>query len=78
MTTDTTTSAAAHTRLPILDELRSGPPTVSVERAAKLLGVSRGHAYFMARDGLLPVIKVGDKRVRVPVAGLLRLLEGEA
>ena len=34
-----------------LDELRSGPPTVSVEVAGQYLGVSRAYAYAMARSG---------------------------
>lgn len=66
------------TKTPVtLDELRSGPPTLSVERAGQYLGVSRGHAYDMVRAGLLPSIKVGPRRVRVPSAALLRMLDGE-
>lgn len=63
--------------LPALDELRCGPPTLSVERAAHALGVSRAYAYAMAREGRLPVIKVGDRRVKVPTAALLRMLNGD-
>ncbi len=61
--------------LPSLEELRCGPPTVSVEVAAKYLGVSRPYAYQMAREGRLPVIHLGPRRVRVPVIGLLKMLE---
>lgn len=61
---------------PTLDELRAGPPTVSVERAAHCLGVSRGYAYTMARIGALPTIKLGARRMRVPTAALVRILEG--
>lgn len=57
-----------------LDGLRSGPPTVSVPRAGQYLGVSRAYAYQMAREGRLPTISLGERRVRVPVVGLLRLL----
>ena len=60
-----------------LDELRCGPPTISVERAGKVLGVSRAYAYAMARDGRLPTIRLGAKRVRVSVVGLLRMLEAQ-
>ncbi len=68
------TTATTETAPLTLDELRSGPPTISVERAAQYLGVSRAYAYAMAREGRLPAIKLGAKRVRVPSAGLLRLL----
>ena len=63
--------------VPTLEELRSGPPTVSVARTAQYLGVSRAYAYAMARDGRLPVIRLSDHRVRVSSIGLLRMLEGE-
>ena len=63
--------------VPTLEELRSGPPTVSVPRAGQYLGVSRAYAYAMAREGLLPVIRLGEHRVRVSSVGLLRMLEGE-
>lgn len=52
-------------------------PTVSVERAGELLGISRGSAYDAARRGELPSIRIGH-RVLVPTAALLRLLGVEA
>jgi excisionase family DNA binding protein len=62
--------------LPSLEALRNGPPTLSVEEAARdYLGVSRPFAYQMAREGRLPVIHVGAKRIRVPALGLLKMLE---
>lgn len=67
------------TALATLDELRSGPPTLSVEEAAvRYLGVSRAYGYQMARDGRLPTIKLGTRRVRVPAMALLKLLGGDA
>lgn len=60
--------------LPTLDELRSGPPTLSIEQAARYLGVSRAYGYQMAREGRLPTIKLGERRVRVPALALLKLL----
>lgn len=47
--------------------------TVSVEEAAKILGVSRGSAYLAARTGELPTIRIG-KRLIVPVAALEKML----
>jgi excisionase family DNA binding protein len=57
-----------------LDDLRREGVTISVERAGTYCGVSRSLAYQMARDGSLPTIKLGARRVRVPTAALLRLL----
>jgi excisionase family DNA binding protein len=47
--------------------------TVSVENAARILGISRGAAYSHARDGSLPTIRLG-KRLLVPRAALDKLL----
>ena len=60
-----------------LDDLRAEGVTVSIERAGLYLGVSRAYAYQMGREGLLPTIKLGSKRVRVPTAALIKLLSGE-
>ncbi len=48
-------------------------PTVSVEQAAKILGVSRGLAYQAVHHDQLPAIRIG-RRLRVPTAPLLRLI----
>lgn len=47
--------------------------TLTVEEAAKLLGVSRGSAYEAARSGALPVLRLG-RRLLVPREALERLL----
>ena len=47
--------------------------TVTVEEAAKLLGIGRGSAYEAVRRGELPAIRLG-KRLVVPRAALDRLL----
>ena len=49
------------------------PLTISVEDAARLLGISRGLAYEAARRGDLPVIRLG-RRLLVPRARLYELL----
>lgn len=48
-------------------------PTMTVDEAAGVIGVSRGVAYEAARNGELPVIHMG-RRVLVVTAGLRRLL----
>lgn len=48
--------------------------TITVEEAARLLGISRGLAYQMARLGKLPTIRFG-RRLLVPRRALDRLLE---
>lgn len=49
--------------------------TLTVEEAAKVLGIGRGSAYAAAHDGTLPVKHVG-RRLLVPV-GELRAFLGE-
>lgn len=48
--------------------------TVTVEEAARMLGIGRNLAYELARRGRLPVIRLG-RRIVVPRVGLERLLE---
>ncbi len=48
-------------------------PTLTVEDAAALLGVSRATAYAAVKSGEIPSIRVG-RRVLVPTAALRRLL----
>jgi excisionase family DNA binding protein len=54
-------------------ELSSLPPTIKVEEAAMLLGISRSAAYRAAKAGQLRTLRMG-RRVLVPTAPLLRLL----
>lgn len=49
------------------------PPTMTVEQAGELLGVSRRSAYRAASSGELPTIKLG-RRLLVPTAKVLELL----
>lgn len=49
-------------------------PTVTVEEAGAILGISRGSAYAAAKNGTLPTLRIG-KRLVVPTAALRRLLE---
>ena len=66
------------TQVMTVDELRARP-TCSVEQAAHVLGVSRGYAYRLVKDGGLPAIRLGDRgRVRVPTSALLRMIGEDA
>lgn len=49
------------------------PLTLTVEDAARVLGISRGLAYEAARRGELPTIRLG-RRLLVPRARLLELV----
>ncbi len=57
--------------IPLEDRL-----TLTVEEAARLLGISRSLAYEAVAAGKLPSIRIG-RRVLVPRAALERLLDGE-
>lgn len=58
-----------------VDDLRDPQrPTCSVVESAQLLGISKGSAYEMARDGRLPVIEITPHRWRVSSARLLAML----
>jgi len=48
--------------------------TITVPEAARLLGISRGLAYEMAREGAIPTLRFG-RRVVVPLAAIERLLQ---
>ena len=53
-----------------MDETRQ---TITVEQAARILGISRGLAYQMAREHRIPTLKFG-KRLVVPKWAIERLL----
>jgi excisionase family DNA binding protein len=50
-------------------------PTCTVEDAAKVLGIGRGHAYRAIRVGEIRAIHIG-KRVLVPTAAIREPIEG--
>ena len=54
-------------------ELSKLPPTISIEEAALLLGISRSAAYRAAKAGQLVTFRVGRRRL-VPTAPHLRML----
>ena len=51
-------------------------PTVSIEDAGRLLGISRSAAYNGVKSGRIPSIKLGDRIIRVPTARLSAMLHG--
>jgi excisionase family DNA binding protein len=48
--------------------------TLNVDQAARMLGISRGLAYEMAKQNRLPIIRCGHRRILVPRAALERML----
>ena len=48
--------------------------TVTIQEAAKILGIGRDQAYNAARTGQLPIIKIG-KRLLVSLPALNRMIE---
>ena len=54
-------------------DLAELPPTLTIERAAKLLGLSRSSAYRAAANGQLPTLAFG-RRLFVPTVRLLEML----
>jgi excisionase family DNA binding protein len=51
-------------------------PTISVERAGEVLGLSRGSSYRAVGRGEIPSLRFG-KRLVVPTVQLLKLLESK-
>lgn len=52
----------------------SDDPTLSVPEAGRLLGVGRSAAYEAAKQGQIPVLRIG-KLLRVPKLALQHMLE---
>ncbi len=70
-----------HMRLKPANRERPDPmkePTLTVERAADVLGISRGHIYTLIRNGdpSIPALKIGGRYV-VPTGRLLALIDGK-
>jgi len=47
----------------------------TIEECSERLGISKGTAYSLAREGRLPIIRISDRRIIVPKVALERLLE---
>lgn len=48
-------------------------PTISIDEAAAILGISRSSAYRMAELGDLPIIRLSVRSRRVPTAAFLAM-----
>lgn len=51
--------------------------TMTIEEAAKALGVGRNKAYEAAKAGQIPTIKIGKRRL-VPIVAFEKMLKGAA
>lgn len=58
------------TGMSVIEDL---PPTISVEEAGDILGVSRRSAYRAAARGEIPTLRIG-RRLLVPTRRLMQLL----
>lgn len=50
---------------------------VPPEEAFKMIGISRATGYKYIKEGVIPAVKLGPRRLLVPVAGLENLLKPE-
>lgn len=56
----------------------NGRLTYTIREASAVMGISKGLAYRLAKEGKLPgLIKLGDKRMVVSRIQLENLLQGE-
>lgn len=56
-----------------MSDIENHKPTMTVEEAGELLGLSRSSAYRGAASGEIPTIRIG-RRLLVPTAKLLDML----
>jgi len=61
-----------------LAEKKDHPHLLTVREAAKLLRISTDLAYGLIRAGMLPVLRLGERRIVIPREALLRWVETQA
>jgi excisionase family DNA binding protein len=49
--------------------------TMTIQEAGEALGISRATAYTLASTGKIPTIRLGERRLVVPRAALMKMLE---
>lgn len=54
------------------------PDLLTVGEAAKVLRISTDLAYALVRAGVLPVLRLGERRIVIPREALLRWVETQA
>ena len=52
--------------------------TMTIKEAGDALGISRATAYMLAGTGEIPTIRLGERRLVVPKAALMKMLESTA
>jgi len=50
---------------------------VKPEEAARMLGIGRNLVYEMIKSGEIPAVRLGERRLLVPIAALEKLLDVE-
>ena len=51
---------------------------VSVTEAAKALGISKSTAYSLVEQKILPCVRIGEKRIIIPVKALEEWLQAQS
>jgi excisionase family DNA binding protein len=46
----------------------------TIEECSQRLGISKGTAYSLAREGRLPIIRISDRRLIVPKVAIEKML----
>ena len=49
--------------------------TLSVDETAQVLGISRGLCYELVRQGKLPAVRLGERRLVIPKQALAKYLQ---
>ena len=49
--------------------------TLSVDETAQVLGISRGLCYELVRQGNLPAVRLGERRLVIPKQALEKYLQ---
>jgi predicted DNA-binding transcriptional regulator AlpA len=64
---------------PTIDQIKTWPAVIDIERAALALGISRSSLYVHVRENTCPVtvIRVG-RRMKVLTTSLIAVLEGRS
>jgi len=56
-------------------DLNDLPPFLTVPQAGEILQVDKRTAYYLAQSGVIPTVRLGKRRLRVPKDALLARLQ---